>query len=57
MSKPKEDNKLTEETLGKVSGGANGSQIDVVNILTKLRNLINSNSKENYKTPPTNLNK
>lgn len=57
MSKPKEDNNLTEETLGKVSGGANGSQIDVVNILTKLRNLINSNSKENYKTPPTNLNK
>ncbi len=57
MSKPKEDNKLTEETLGKVSGGANGSKIDVVSILTKLKGLINNNSKENYTTPPTNLNK
>lgn len=57
MSKPKEDNKLTEETLGKVSGGANGSSFNLASLFDSLKKIIGDNSKENHTTPPTNLNK
>lgn len=54
MSKPKEDNKLTEETLGKVSGG---SGFNLSSLLDSFKKIIGDNSKENHTTPPTNLNK
>lgn len=57
MSKPKEDNNLTEETLGKVSGGANGSSFNLAGLFDSFKKIIGDNSKENHTPPPTNLNK
>lgn len=54
MSKPKEDNNLTEETLGKVSGGGG---FNLSNLLDSFKKIIGDNSKENHTPPPTNLNK